>query len=52
MKTEKSKTLRKQSAWGKITGVLTKRTAKAQGKHKAARTTKRVRSGFAVKTMK
>ena len=36
MKTEKSKTLRKPSAWGKITGVLTKRTAKAQGKREAA----------------
>jgi hypothetical protein len=33
------------------TGVLTKRTAKAQGKREAARITKRVRSLSAVKTM-
>ena len=52
MKTEKSKTLRKPSAWGKITGVLTKRTAQTQGKRGAARITKRVGSVFAAKTMK
>jgi hypothetical protein len=40
MKTEKSKTLRKPSAWGKITGVLTKRTAQTQGKRGAARISK------------
>jgi hypothetical protein len=52
MKTEKSKTLRKPSAWRKITRVLTKRTAKAQGQREAARIPKRVRSGSEAKTMK
>ena len=51
MKTKKSKTLRKPSECGKITGVLTKRAAKAQGKREAARITKRVRSLSAAKTM-
>ncbi len=51
MKTKKSKTLRKPSECGKIIGVFTKRTAKAQGKREAARITKRVRSLSAVKTM-
>ncbi len=51
MKTKKSKTLRKPSECGKISGVLTKQTAKAQGKHEAARITRRVGSLSAMKTM-